>query len=159
MNKQTKRIKRNRKNKTRKYYGGSTNVNEEKSKGIFDVIGDKISGYSGKAFDYLKDKGLRLAGLQPIKQAEPTQNATTQEVDQKINELSDAASGAISGAKEIGSDIVNVVDKGSAAIVGQINDVLQSPKVEESVSEAAEETAEEVVSEEATETPEVEAAE
>lgn len=148
MNKQTKRIRRNRKNKTRKHYGGSPEVNDEKSKGIFDIIGDKISGYSGKAFDYVKDKGLRLAGLQPIKQNEvtqditSTQNTTTQEVDQKIGEISDAASGMVSDAKEIGSDIVNVADKGSAAIIANINDVLENPEVGASLNEAAEETAE-----------------
>ena len=150
MNKQTKRIRRNRKNKTRKYYGGSTEVTDktdvtDKSKGIFDVIGDKLSDYSGKAFNYVKDKSLRLAGLQTIKHPEaeePTQNTSTQEVDQKISEISDAASGLVSGAKEIGSDVVDVFDKGSAAIIGNINDVLDSPKVEESISEAAEETAE-----------------
>jgi hypothetical protein len=139
MNKQTKRIRRNRKNKTRKYYGGSTNVNDktnvtDKSKGIFDIIGDKISGYSGKAINYVKDKGLRLVGLQPIQQPETTQNAATQEVDQKINEIGSAAS-------EIIGDVKNVVDKGSAAILGNINDVLKSPQVGESLSEAASETA------------------
>jgi hypothetical protein len=134
MNKQTKRIRRNRKNKTRKYYGGADEVTEQ-SKGIFDVISDKLSGYSGTALNYIKDKGLRLAGLQPIKQPELTQNDSTQQVDQKINEIGDAASGIL-------SDVKNVVDKGSAAIIGNINDVLESPEVGESLSEAASETAE-----------------
>ena len=132
MNKQTKRIRRNRKNKTRKHYGGAVEVTDE-SKGIFDVIGDKLSGYSGKAINYVKDKGLRLVGLQPIQQ--PTQNASTQEVDQKINEIGNAAS-------EIIEDVKNVVDKGSAAVLENINDVLESPKVGETLSEAATETAE-----------------
>jgi len=133
MNKQTKRIRRNRKNKSRKYYGGAVEV-DDKSKGIFDIIGDKISGYSGKAINYVKDKGLRLVGLQPIQQPETTQNAATQEVDQKINEIGNAAS-------EIIGDVKNVVDKGSAAILGNINDVLKSPQVGETLSEAASETA------------------
>ena len=143
MNKQTKRIRRNRKNKTRKHYGGSTEVTDNKSKGIFDVIGDKLSDYSGKAFNYVKDKSLRLAGLQPIKKSEtePVQSASIQEVDNKINEIGDAASGVVSDAKEIGSDIVNVVDKGSAAVIGNINDVLESPQVGESLNDAASETA------------------
>jgi hypothetical protein len=154
MNKQTKRIRRNRKNITRKHYGGSTNVNhktnvDERSKGIFEYIGDKISGYSGKAFDYVKEKSLRLAGLKEIKKEDEELEKekqvvenTTKEVDEKIGEISDAASGVISDATKIGSDVVDVFDKGSAAIIGNINDVLQSPKVEESISEAAEETAE-----------------
>lgn len=134
MNKQTKRIRRNRKNKSRKYYGGAVEITD-KSKGIFDVIGDKFSGYSGKAFDYVKDKSLRLVGLQPIKQPEAEQITATQDVDQKINEIGDAASGIV-------SDVKNVFDKGSATVIGNINDVLESPEVGESLNEAAEETAE-----------------
>ena len=134
MNKQTKRIRRNRKNKSRKYYGGAVEITD-KSKGIFDVIGDKFSGYSGKAFDYVKDKSFRLVGLQPIKQPEAEQITTTQDVDQKINEIGDAASGIV-------SDVKNVFDKGSATVIGNINDVLESPEVGESLNEVAEETAE-----------------
>jgi hypothetical protein len=127
MNKQTKR-NRKAKNLTKKYYGGKSTVSED-SRGVFDLIGDKLSGYSGKAFDYVKNKGLRLAGLQPINQPEPN------DVDTKINEISDGASGIV-------SDVKNVFDKGSAAVIENINDVLQSPKVGESLNEAAEETAE-----------------
>ena len=132
MNKQTKRMRRNRKNKTRKYYGGAVEVTN-KSEGIFDLIGDKLSGYSGNAFDYVKDKGLRLAGLQPIKQSiEPAES--TREVDQKINEIGDSVSGIVSTVK-------NVVDKGSAAVIENINDVLKNPVVGASLNEAATETA------------------
>ena len=133
MNKQTKRIRRTRKNKTHKYYGGAVEV-DDKSKGIFDIIGSKLSGYSGKAFTYVKDKGLRLAGLQLIKQPVETDNST-QEVEQKISEIGDAASGII-------SDVKDVFDKGSAAVLENINDVLESPKVGETLTEAASETAE-----------------
>ena len=100
MNKQTKRIRRNKiKNKSRKYYGGSNEVTH-RSKGIFDIIGDKISGYSGKAFNYVKDKSLRLAGLQPIKQPLVHDNST-KEIDQKINEITDAASNVVSDVKTL----------------------------------------------------------
>ena len=133
MNKQTKRIRRSRKNKTHKYYGGAVEV-DDKSKGIFDIIGDKITGYSGKAINYVKDKGLRLVGLQPIQHPEVEQSAATQEVDQKVNEIGSAAS-------EIIGDVKDVVDKGSAAILGNINDVLESPRVGETLTEAAGETA------------------
>lgn len=148
MNKQTKRIRRNRKNKSRKYYGGrevtdknpdyvnQTNQSVEsndKTKGIFDLIGDKLSGYSGKAFDYVKEKGLRLAGLQEIKQPVEPVNST-QEVDQKINEIGTASSGIV-------SDVKNVVDQGSAAVIANINGVLENPQVGVSLNEAANETA------------------
>ena len=51
-----------------------------------------------------------------------------------MNEISDAASGIV-------SDVKNVFDKGSSAVIGNINDVLGSPEVGQSVNAAAEETA------------------
>ena len=146
MNKKTKRTRRNKKNKTRKYYGGFNKVmnnkvidnkviDNKKSEGIIDIIGNKLSGYSGKVFDYVKEKGLRLAGLQEIKkEEEPVINDSTQKVDQKINEISDAASGIV-------SDVKNVFDKGSAAVIGNINDVLDSPEVGKTLDTTAKETA------------------
>jgi ABC-type transporter Mla subunit MlaD len=145
MNKQTKHNRRNRiKNKSKKYYGGKTKVGFQNSRGIFDLVGDKLSGFSEKALEYVADKGLRLVGLQPIKKNEETEetNPDTAKVDEKINQIGDAASGLVSNAQEIGSDIVKVFDKGSAAVIGQINDVLESPKIENSITEAASETAE-----------------
>lgn len=135
MNKQTKRNRRNRpKNITKKYYGGlSKNTSKDDSQGIFDLVGSKLSNYTGKITSYAANKGLRLLGLQTIKDTESDES--NNEVDEKMNEISDAASGVI-------SDVTEVFDKGSAAIIGNINDVLQSPKIENSVSEAAEETAE-----------------
>jgi hypothetical protein len=157
MNKQTKGNRRHRmKNKTKKYFGGKAKVNkfDEKSEGIFDFIGDKLSSYTGKIVDYTKEKGLRLVGLQPIKKdEEPEVSDSTKEVDEKLNKIGDAASGLVSNisnsttglisdAEQIGSDVVKVFDKGSAAAIEQINDVLESPKIENSITEAAEETAE-----------------
>jgi hypothetical protein len=48
----------------------------------------------------------------------------------------------ISNASEIIGDVKDVVDKGSAAVLENINDVLESPKVGETLTEAATETAE-----------------
>ena len=160
MTKQTKRIKNKIKNiarsrnRTKKYYGGALEE-ANKSKGIFDVIGNTLSNYTGKIVNYAKEKGLRLAGVEPIKKADDdlstinnsnqinsNQTNSTNNIDNNINKISDTASEFVSGAKEIGSDIVNVFNKGSAAIIGNINDVLESPQVEASVSEAASETAE-----------------
>ena len=148
MKKQTKR-KNNKKTKTRKYYGGKNslekNTNLKKSKGIFDIIGNKLYDFSKDTTGFIAEKGLRLVGLQPIKK-DTDNNDNIKKVDTKIDEVSDASSGMVSGilttASKIGSDVVNVVDKSSAAIVGQVNDVLESPKIENSVGEAAEETAE-----------------
>lgn len=138
MNQRTKKTTHN----TNIYLGGaSETINMEKSKGIFDILGEKMGNYAGNAFDYVKSKGLRLAGLQPIQSNENTSMDLTKNVDENMNKVSDAASGLVSGAKHIGSNIVNVFDKGSAAVVENINDVLGSKKVEESVTDAANETA------------------
>ena len=168
MTKLTKRNRRNRihkkYNKTKKYLGGSSNGNQPNtnnamnnnatttsnitpSKGIFDIIGAKVGDYAGKTFHYVKEKGLRLAGLEPIKKegeqlSSSVAEDSTKKVDDNMNQISDAASGLVSGAQQIGSDVVKVFDKGSAALVGNINDVLGSPKVENSISEAVGETAE-----------------
>jgi hypothetical protein len=168
MSKLTKRNRRNRihkkYNKTKKYLGGSSNDNQPNtnnamnnnatttsnitpSKGIFDIIGAKVGDYAGKTFNYVKEKGLRLAGLEPIKKegeqlSSSVAEDSTKKVDDNMNQLSDAASGLVSGAQQIGSDVVKVFDKGSAALVGNINDVLGSPKVENSISGAVSETAE-----------------
>jgi len=159
MTKQTKRIKNKTKNiarsrnRTKKYYGGALEE-ANKSKGIFDVIGNTLSNYTEKIVNYAKEKGLRLAGVEPIKKADDlstinnsnqtnsNQTNSTNNIDNNINKISDTASEFVSGAKEIGSDIVNVFNKGSAAVIGNINEVLESPQVEASVSEAASETAE-----------------
>jgi len=152
MNKRTKRIRTNRKNKTHRYYGGAVEV-DDKSKGIFDIISDKITGYSGKAINYVKDKGLRLVGLERIKQPETEQSADTLEIDQNINAINNVIGAAVSGignvtseigsaASEIIGDVKDVFDKGSAAVLENINDVLESPKVGETLTEAAAETAE-----------------
>jgi methyl-accepting chemotaxis protein len=143
MNRQTKHNKRNRiKNKTKKYYGGKTNQGFQESRGIFDIVGDKLESFSGKTVSYVADKGLRLLGLQPINNNQESETNDTAKVDEKIGEISDAASGLVSNAKGIGADVLNVFDKGSAAVIGQINDVLESPKIENSITEAAGETAE-----------------
>jgi hypothetical protein len=159
MTKHTKRIKNKNKdknttrNRRKKYYGGALEE-DNKSKGIFDVIGDTLSNYTGKVVNYAKEKGLRLAGVEPIRkndessatdnlnQNNSTNNIDNNNIDNNIDKISDAASGFVSGAKKIGSDIVNVFDKGSAAVIGNINNILENPKIEASVSEAASETAE-----------------
>ena len=151
MNKQTKSIRRNKKNKTRKYYGGSvvvpnnnlntaTDINDstDKSKDILDVIGDKLSFYSKDVVKYVTDKGLRLVGLQHIKHPDETNNSTREDSPKK-NETEEMASGMESG---IVTDIKNVFDKGSAAVIENINDVLKNPEVGASLNEAARETAE-----------------
>jgi uncharacterized phage infection (PIP) family protein YhgE len=184
MNKRTRRNKNKKtNNKSKKYYGGTSappinqpnQVNtlqplsapvSQKPPGILDFIGNKLSTYSGDVTGYVADKGLRLFGLERIKNEQENIDKT-KNVDDKINKISDAATNAISGltsqATEIGKDVVNVFNKGSAAIIGQVNDVLESPVVYQSVTQAASQTAKDATNllnkfNEAANTPELKAA-
>jgi flagellar biosynthesis/type III secretory pathway protein FliH len=164
MNK-TKHLKRKRfLKKTKKQLGGASidktnskdsvgSISEaiDEKEGVFDIVGDKVSDFAVETGDFLKNKTLRLFGLQPIN--EDDSDDKSQQVDESVSKLSDAASGVVSNAESaskgilsniqsIGSDIVDVVDKGSAAVIGNINGVLESPKVETAVTEAAKETVE-----------------
>ena len=122
MTKQTKRVRKSKnrsKNRTKsiKYYGGALEVEKDtNSKGIFTLIGDKLSNYTGKITNYIKDKGLRLAGLEPIKK-----DGVVPPVD---NEIGSAASGL------------------AASVIGNVNEVLGSPQLQDSLNNTASETAE-----------------
>lgn len=130
MTKQTKRVKKNKnrsKNRTKsiKYYGGALEVEKNtNSKGIFTLIGDKLSNYTGKITNYIKDKGLRLAGLEPIKKEDAVPLPIDTEVDQKMNELGSSASGL------------------ATSVIGNVNEVLGSPQLQNSLNNTASETAE-----------------
>ena len=158
MNK-TKHLKKYRLiKKTKKYFGGNKDepLNSEKiddknnnekegtekegteKEGVIDIVEDKVTDFAEDTGNFLKDKTLRLFGLQPINENES--NEDSQQIDKSINKLSDSTSGLVSNVQSIGNDVANVFNKGSAAIIGNINDVLDSPKVENSVTDAAKET-------------------
>jgi ABC-type transporter Mla subunit MlaD len=146
-NKRNKLAKKTR--RYRKYYGGnsetSTNKSSEilkESEGIFDVIGDKLSGYTSSMYNYGKEKGLRLLGLQTINPAEATEdtnkiNESVTSATETMNKASETVNKASEGVSKIGSDVVNVFDKGSAALIDNINDVLGSEIVNDSFKEAS----------------------
>jgi len=143
INKRKKLLKRTKKNK--KYYAGGIDLKNEKSilsqeenpkEGIVDMLKDKVTGMVKSATDYAADKGLRLFGLQPIKKNESSEAG----VDDSVNKLGDAASNVISDVESVGASIANVANKGSAAVLENINEVLGSPKVNETITQAAEHT-------------------
>jgi hypothetical protein len=137
-NKRTRQIfKKTRKNK--KYYGGSGPIEQplKKTEGVFDIIGDKTSDYISNVINYGKEKGLRLLGLQTIKKSNnDLQNTET------MNKINNDLTSFTEGVTNVGSDIANVVNKGSAAIIENINDVLQNPSVGKTAGEAAGDLAE-----------------
>lgn len=128
MSKFTRRLKKYKKNKSIK--GGGTEKNKSKNEerqGIIDIIGNKISGVASSATKAIGDAGLKVVGLERINK--------TREEDDNINKVGDTASGIV-------SDVGNVVDKTSAAIIENVNEVLGSDTVKETTEQAAENTAE-----------------
>jgi hypothetical protein len=151
MNKSKKMKRKRLLNKTKKYFGGKNeeadatnskgnvdtkNAFDIKKEGVFDIIGDKVSDFAVDTGDFLKDKTLRLFGLQPINENETDETGTNE------NKTNNAVSGLMSNAKTIGDDVVKAFVKGSTAIIGNINDVLESPEMENSVTQTAKETVE-----------------
>ena len=144
MRKLTRRLKKNKKNRTFKRGGavGIKNPEEVKSKeespkeerqGIIDIIGNKLSGVVSSGATFVGDSGLKLIGLERVDKSKEEEDAS-KNVDENIDKISDAASG-------IASDVGNVIDKTSAALIENVNEVLGSSIVKETTEEAAEKTA------------------
>jgi hypothetical protein len=130
MTKLTRRFKKNRKNRTIKKGGASDSIisstdNNEDKKGILDIVGDKISSVASSALTNVEDVGLKIAGLERI--------------DKSMNN-NDNLEKISNSASEIKSKIGNVVDKTGAAIISNVNEVLGSEAVNNSVKQAAEDT-------------------
>jgi hypothetical protein len=141
-NKRKRLLKKTKKNK--KYYGGIGNVvvnndnqpinndnqpiNKEKE-GIIDSLKNKITNMAVSTGDYIGDKALRLVGLQPIKQSGELQEASSNQINQKIGEISDATSNII-------SDVKNIANRTSTALIGNVNEVLGSPQVSQTLTQA-----------------------
>lgn len=128
MPKFTRRIKGNRKNRTYKKGGDSP---DEERKGIIDIATEKIGDATSGVIDKIEDVGLNALGLERIHKSS---NQTSENVDSNIDKISDAASGVV-------SDVGNVVNKTSAAVIDNVNEVLGSEAVNENVEDAAKETA------------------
>jgi len=87
----------------------------------------------------LKDKSLRLFGLQPIKKI-GSESAQNQQIDSSLENIGSAAGNVASDVESVGANLVNVANKGSAALLENINEVLGSKQVNETITEAAENT-------------------
>jgi len=141
-NKRKRLLKKTKKNK--KYYGGIAEVainndnqpisnanqpiNKEKE-GIIDSLKNKITNMAVSTGDYIGDKALRLVGLQPIKPNNELQEASSNQINQKISEISDATSNII-------TDVKNIANRTSTAIIGNVNEVLGSPQVGQTLTQA-----------------------
>lgn len=155
MKKLTKRSKK-RLNKTFKKGGASKEtenspseitIPESKTKerqGLLDFIGNKITNGASSVATTLGDTGLRLVGLERVDKAEEDEQEALENenktilpsmVNDKINKISDAASGVV-------SDFTNFANKTGANIIENVNDILGNENVKENIQQAAENTAE-----------------
>jgi len=131
MPKFTRRIKKYRKNKTKyNHYKKGGDGPSDETKGVFDIIGDKIGDVASSVANKAEDIGLGALGLEKVNESQ-----NDKKVDENIEKVGNAASGVV-------SDVENVVDKTSGAIVNNVNEVLASNQVNEGVKAAANETAE-----------------
>ena len=134
MTKFTRRLKKNKKNRTIKRGGdGNSSENQKDREGVIDMVENSVSNVASSAAKTIGDAGLRIVGLQRVNKDED--NESTKEVDSNINKVADAASGIV-------SDVENVADKTGAAVIENVNEVLGSDIVEETTEQAAEKTAE-----------------
>jgi len=147
----TRRVKKIRKNRTLRRGGSGQKSSKhekdekkddkEERQGIIDMIGSKIGDVASSAAILAEDTGLEVIGLERVdkskeeKETSEKVNETMEKVNENIGEIGDAASGII-------SDVTNVADKTSSAIIDNVNDVLGSDAVNKSVAEAGKETAE-----------------
>jgi ABC-type transporter Mla subunit MlaD len=134
MPKFTKRINRNKKNRTIKSEaifnkrGGDNSDNQRK--GILDIAANKISDATSAVLDKAGDMSLNALGLERI-----NNNEANTKVNEHLDKIGDAASGVV-------SDVGNAVNNTSSSVIGNVNNVLSSDTVNTSVEEAAKETAE-----------------
>ena len=56
----------NKTKKQKKYYRGGETKDFDDKEGVVDMLKNKLSGFAAASGNYLKDKSLRLFGLQPI---------------------------------------------------------------------------------------------
>jgi hypothetical protein len=135
----------NRTKRHKKHIGGSNNkvnsINEntkEEREGILDMAGNKTEDAVTNAAKYVSDKSLRLFGLEPIKETNTDTDIEQKEttaINDTVNQISDATNNVV-------NDFTNVADKTSASLISNVNEVLNSPQVDETVKQAANDTAE-----------------
>lgn len=136
----TRRLKKNKRNRTIKRGGDKSKFKEdkletpekEKRQGIIDIIENKIGDITSSVANTVGDAGLKIIGLERVDKAEESEKV--KKVDENIEKITDTASNIV-------SDVGNVVDKTGAAIIENVNEVLGSDIVKETTEQAAEKTA------------------
>jgi DNA-binding ferritin-like protein (Dps family) len=133
------RFNKTKKNK-RIYSGGKSVVKSEVKPvkperiGIMDSIGTKMEDLASGATSYLTNKTARLFGFKPINTAEA--------MEEKTKSLSDATKNISDSISNVTSNISSSVNNSTASLIGDMNDVLETPVVNDAVSQAADDTKE-----------------
>ena len=147
--------KRNKKHKrTRKYYGGSpppatVNTNSgaafKSNEGVFNILGNKLSGFASSALNYIEEKALRAAGLKKIQDDKTDANGNNV-VEDGVNKASGFVSNTINNVNnklnspEVQGSITAAAQDFSetgAKLLGNFNQVASSPLLKEQVKIAA----------------------
>lgn len=115
-----RRKKKYRFNKTRKLIGGNSGKEEASN-----YIENKLSSLTSNAAEYLANKGARILGYEPINKSES---------ELQVEEVKDLSNNF--------QKIQETVNKSTASLIEGVNNVLGSPEINETVSEAAEHTKE-----------------
>lgn len=114
------RLIKNKKNRNKTLKGGNKDNSLER-KGVMDLIGDKLSDATSNIVDKAQDIGLNALGLEKInKEPEPQQD------EQEPGMLSKAS---------------NIANETTASVIDNVNEVLGSDQINESVKQAGEDTA------------------
>lgn len=125
MPKFTRRIRRNRKNRT--FKSGGDGIGEER-KGILDIASDKISDATYVIADKAEDIALNALGLERKNEVNPSTHMVGENIENT--------------ASNVVTNVGNALDKTSIGVLDNINEVLGSQVVSEGVKQAAKETAE-----------------
>jgi hypothetical protein len=133
-------------NKTKKnkhiYRGGKPKDNEVKQKreGIMDYMGDKMGDLASGSVSFLTNKTARLFGFKPINAVEEKEDQ--KEMDAATKSVSDTASNISNSVSNMATGITDSVNDGTSSVLGDMNDVLSAPIINDSVSQAADDTKE-----------------
>jgi hypothetical protein len=130
------------------------------NEGVLDIVADKVEDFAGDTGEFVANKALRLFGLETIKNAKKEEeennsddNSNNKSDDNKSDnknkntitgKLGEFASNALSSTSSvvqgIGSDIKDVANQTAADAIGNVNEVLGSPQLNQTVQEAAKNT-------------------
>jgi hypothetical protein len=134
--------------------------NSDSNEGVLDIVADKVEDFAGDTGEFVANKALRLFGLETIKNAKKEEeennsddNSNNKSDDNKSDnknkntitgKLGEFASNALSSTTSvvqgIGSDIKDVANQTAADAIGNVNEVLGSPQLNQTVQEAAKNT-------------------